>query len=249
LFSLQSKTQVRVPPAYLKTGGCTHRAWAFHRAVKGRGEHHERCKGGSSKRVGRTLTHRSPSSVGAGTEKEGSPHGRTRAISFQSETILRSMGPIAIYQHPTSFSTLVICNPQASWNGFTVMNHGTRNRQTCRCSHLGRACCMGRLGMAQLDTTPTGTIEFRDEMFPCRIYPSFHFGGIGNWFRDMRAVHKRLSVRGPNASSHLSVGVPIGILGLDRRTIRSHQQNPASLEAPALSTVLLLLWVGQVMGE
>ena len=89
---------------------------------------------------------------------------------------------------------------------------------------------MGRLGMAQLDTTPTGTIEFRDEMFPCRIYPSFRFGRIGNWFRDICAVHKRVSVRGPNASSHLSVGVLVGILGPDCRTIRCRQKDSTSME-------------------
>lgn len=82
---------------------------------------------------------------------------------------------------------------------------------------------MGRLGMAQLDTTPTGTVERRDEMFACWICLSFLFCLIGNWFRDIRAVHKRLSVPGPNPSSHLSVGVPVGILGLDCRTARSHQ--------------------------
>jgi hypothetical protein len=112
----------------------------------------------------------------------------------------------------------------------TVTNHGTTTGQSYRCSHLGRTCNMGRLGMAQLDTTAPGTVEFGDEMFACRICLGFRFRRIGNWFRDIRAVHKRLSVPRPNPSSHLSLGVPLGILGLDRRTIRSRQQNSTSME-------------------
>ena len=59
---------------------CTHRSWAlFPSSGRRRRECHERCRGGNSKRVGRTFTHRSPVDSGSGTrgrELDVAPKGK-----------------------------------------------------------------------------------------------------------------------------------------------------------------------------
>src|ERR1700691_1339191 len=78
----------------------------------------------------------------------------------------------------------------AHWSGFTVVKHGTRRRQNCRCFHFGRTCDVGSLGMAHLDAATPGTVEQGDEMLRRWIRLSLCFCRAGNWFRRLRAVPK-----------------------------------------------------------
>lgn len=88
-------------------------------------------------------------------------------------------------------------------------------------------------------------------MFTCRIFAGFRFSSIGNRFRHIRTVYKWLFVPRPDSSSHLSVGISIGALGADRRTIRNRAKESTSLESACPFNVspagLVLASHGRVM--
>jgi hypothetical protein len=102
---------------------------------------------------------------------------------------------------------------------------------------------MDSLGVAQLATTTPRPVGRGHEMFACRIYPGFCFCRTGDRLRNLRAFEDPVLLRIYRWGFLFALlGLVTGLFGVGKKT-------PLRWKAPVLSTVLLLLWMGQVMGE